>query len=105
MCIRDRYGKGPFGAKVIEESQGRLLAWCLIGTKSYLAYRIEREGEHQVRITPIAYLERVRKVGIALFLALFYICLLYTSDAPDERSSVVLGGRRNIKKKKKTWCM
>ena len=35
---------------------------------------------------------------------LFYrdvICLLYTSDAADERSSVDLGGRRIIKKKKK----
>ena len=27
-------------------------------------------------------------------------CLLYTSDAADERSSVDLGGRRTIKKKK-----
>ena len=30
------------------------------------------------------------------------ICLLYTSDAADERSSVDLGGRRIIKKKTKT---
>ena len=30
----------------------------------------------------------------------FLICLLYTSDAADERSSVDLGGRRIIKKKK-----
>ena len=30
----------------------------------------------------------------------FYGCLLYTSDAADERSSVDLGGRRIIKKKK-----
>ena len=28
-------------------------------------------------------------------------CLLYTSDAADERSSVDIGGRRIIKKKKK----
>ena len=28
------------------------------------------------------------------------ICLLYTSDAADERSSVDLGGRRIIKKQK-----
>ena len=28
------------------------------------------------------------------------VCLLYTSDAADERSSVDLGGRRIIKKKK-----
>ena len=31
----------------------------------------------------------------------FYTCLLYTSDAADERSSVDLGGRRIIKKKQK----
>ena len=31
---------------------------------------------------------------------LLCICLLYTSDAADERSSVDLGGRRIIKKKK-----
>ena len=37
-------------------------------------------------------------------------CLLYTSDAADERSSVDLGGRRIIKKKKQdnnkkqTWA-
>ena len=30
-----------------------------------------------------------------------YSCLLYTSDAADERSSVDLGGRRIIKKKNK----
>ena len=29
----------------------------------------------------------------------YVICLLYTSDAADERSSVDLGGRRIIKKK------
>ena len=30
-----------------------------------------------------------------------YRCLLYTSDAADERSSVDLGGRRILKKKKR----
>ena len=32
----------------------------------------------------------------------YYSCLLYTSDAADERSSVDLGGRRIIKKKNMT---
>ena len=32
---------------------------------------------------------------------MIYFCLLYTSDAADERSSVDLGGRRIIKKKNK----
>ena len=34
--------------------------------------------------------------------AVFRACLLYTSDAADERSSVDLGGRRIIKKKIRT---
>ena len=33
-----------------------------------------------------------------------YACLLYTSDAADERSSVDLGGRRIIKKKTQQIC-
>ena len=35
-------------------------------------------------------------------LANYIICLLYTSDAADEEDSVDLGGRRIIKKKKRT---
>ena len=35
-----------------------------------------------------------------LIITRIYTCLLYTSDAADERSSVDLGGRRIIKKKK-----
>ena len=36
----------------------------------------------------------------AAVVGLIHRCLLYTSDAADERSSVDLGGRRIIKKKK-----
>ena len=36
----------------------------------------------------------------SIFLTWNKPCLLYTSDAADERSSVDLGGRRIIKKKK-----
>ena len=42
----------------------------------------------------------IRKI-LADILAEDATCLLYTSDAADERSSVDLGGRRIIKKKKK----
>ena len=38
-----------------------------------------------------------------LFAALVPACLLYTSDAADERSSVDLGGRRIIKKQKTVY--
>ena len=38
-------------------------------------------------------------LGRDLLAGLHHFCLLYTSDAADERSSVDLGGRRIIKKK------
>ena len=41
-------------------------------------------------------LEKMNKMK---YTAQVLICLLYTSDAADERSSVDLGGRRIIKKK------
>ena len=45
----------------------------------------------QTPVIPVIQLNRVGR---------HYGCLLYTSDAADERSSVDLGGRRIIKKKK-----
>ena len=47
---------------------------------------------------PLGAYPHARRVGNLLFLS--GICLLYTSDAADERSSVDLGGRRVIKKKR-----
>ena len=45
----------------------------------------------------ILHRQRARRVGVT---DIDQPCLLYTSDAADERSSVDLGGRRIIKKKK-----
>ena len=44
----------------------------------------------------------LKLVGVLEFVDQDVACLLYTSDAADERSSVDLGGRRIIKKKKTT---
>ena len=41
----------------------------------------------------------IRASRVVAFADLGMDCLLYTSDAADERSSVDLGGRRIIKKK------
>ena len=41
--------------------------------------------------------------GVGGFIHELFTCLLYTSDAADERSSVDLGGRRIIKKKNKVY--
>ena len=50
---------------------------------------------------PIAKHQLVQQM-IATMVRGYETCLLYTSDAADERSSVDLGGRRIIKKKKNT---
>ena len=54
-------------------------------------------------IPPIQY-PTMSRIGFPMALTLIvyvvYHCLLYTSDAADARSSVDLGGRRIIKKKK-----
>ena len=44
-------------------------------------------------------LRRLLGASVQLRLHILVVCLLYTSDAADERSSVDLGGRRIIKKK------
>ena len=70
MCIRDRRG----------------VTWADEVT-DVVFHRGDIEAE---LVTPVIHAIPVQR---ALF------CLLYTSDAADERSSVDLGGRRIIKKK------
>ena len=73
MCIRDRYGTKPriqLGDKFAEVNEIPLF--------------LER---HKTKVPESRHGQITS-------------CLLYTSDAADERSSVDLGGRRIIKKKK-----
>jgi hypothetical protein len=50
-----------------------MIAWGLSGKKSFLAYRIERKDTNQVRVTPLAYLDKTRKAALAVPLALIFI--------------------------------
>ena len=54
------------------------------------------------RIIPVLDLRKLFGLSGAQQTTHTRICLLYTSDAADERSSVDIGGRRILKKKKKT---
>ena len=56
-------------------------------------------GSTFLQVKEARQIERVDVAGLRIFHHLV-VCLLYTSDAADERSSVDLGGRRIIKKKK-----
>ena len=84
MCIRDR----PCGVRV--------------GPGGGRAARAGARGRALARACgpPRAHARGPRLVGRAVGATEFRGCLLYTSDAADERSSVDLGGRRIIKKKK-----
>ena len=55
---------------------------------------MQREGRHRV-----SRWRRVVGTRLGPLYQPLVVCLLYTSDAADERSSVDLGGRRIIKKK------
>ena len=61
--------------------------------------RVLRPGRHAVGQASSRRLFRRARRRLAV------ACLLYTSDAADERSSVDLGGRRIIKKKKRNQAI
>ena len=99
MCIRDSFsvdstnhkdGRKPSDA-VVERLLRMRIRWsstfiCLIGPKTHTREWVNDEIKW-------AHEQGKKIVGV-------YTCLLYTSDAADERSSVDLGGCSNIKKKK-----
>ena len=62
--------------------------------------RYEIEAEYDLNTDFVAYMDKFIAYHQIKEIKKFYACLLYTSDAADERSSVDLGGRRIIKKKK-----
>ena len=72
----------------------------------------KRQDQTAARVLPVGYASELNGVSrefrassgslvlvFLLALLFIYLCLLYTSDAADERSSGDLGGRRLIKKK------
>ena len=67
-------------------------------------YKRQEQGAAPLRGTEATSLPWLDIAAIVLggLAVLLFVCLLYTSDAADERSSVDLGGRRIIKKKKDT---
>ena len=95
MCIRDsreNNGNGPFrfpgfeSGAVYNEKE-------IIEFMRSRAFGIDKIENPRVNIPLAPKLLEIKDN--------YSICLLYTSDAADERSSVDLGGRRIIKKKKK----
>ena len=95
MCIRDSdYTAGP--------DETALRGYKFYWHKSEVVGRAEI-AEPVERLQQLSKDKEKEKAGFKLRdsqYTQFRPCLLYTSDAADERSSVDLGGRRIIKKKK-----
>ena len=67
---------------------------CIRDRHDILFFVRHESNGNQWGLTPFTFCMREGATGCGS-------CLLYTSDAADERSSVDLGGRRIIKKKNK----
>ena len=67
--------------------------------KHYDSIHPSQFAEWFMEFSPVFY-EALKPDGSLVINIKDKVCLLYTSDAADERSSVDLGGRRIIKKKK-----
>ena len=67
-------------------------------------YKRQGDHRHQALFVPLDLIQPLACHNLtSIPLDFMYsFCLLYTSDAADERSSVDLGGRRIIKKKKQS---
>ena len=85
MCIRDRYGLAATMQVALVASLA-FHAAAIVGLGFKVPDPRAWDAPHNV---------------LDVVLVNAKSCLLYTSDAADERSSVDLGGRRIIKKKKK----
>ena len=91
-CLLNFFFQAEDGIRDLVRSRGlgdvykrQELKFCKRRETSYSIYKLAKYLGKRVICTSDMYLP----------------CLLYTSDAADERSSVDLGGRRIIKKKKK----
>lgn len=67
------YSQGFFGARVIDETPDSFIAWGISGNKGCFAYKVERLDVLRIQITPLAYLERRRKIGLGVILALMFV--------------------------------
>ena len=92
MCIRDRYNVEDYWSDVAKRMDLRNTNRLVAGDSEPF-YEYKRENFLKLLLANNFHNKSVLEVGCGP-------CLLYTSDAADERSSVDLGGRRNIKKKK-----
>src|SRR5678809_1777378 len=105
MCIRDRISKLKERIIIIPGQMGiigfanELFGEHITPSLSTVAQQTIRMGKSALNLLVDIMEKKEQHIKQKIVLDPLLICLLYTSDAADERSSVDLGGRRIIKKK------
>src|SRR5678815_6022547 len=98
MCIRDR----RFGIREVWQVEGDTLGTGLFFEEETPPMGDDEPAQLDQALDTLSSGWLLRRYPWAGSLStahtVLYYCLLYTSDAADERSSVDLGGRRIIKK-------
>ena len=92
MCV---FFQAEDGIRDLVRSRGLGDVYKRQGVAAGLLLDLRQDAGQELRADPMLTHDGQDEVGP---------CLLYTSDAADERSSVDLGGRRIIKKKKEGMC-
>ena len=92
MCIRDRI-----------KDEAEKMAGGLGDKTLRIGAKVGENGRIFGSVNTIMIADALKAIGFEVDRKSIKLkgCLLYTSDAADERSSVDLGGRRIIQKKKK----
>ena len=95
MCIRDSFYPYRIPGKEFPDEASYKKSGSLLNKDDW------RRSNTDSIIKALSLVIKQEKKLCRFGISPFSVCLLYTSDAADERSSVDLGGRRIIKKKKK----
>src|SRR5678815_2775171 len=92
QCVQMNNLRGVLGVKIDKMRNERIIELC----------GVKKEVNERINESTSRWFGHVERMDDSRLVKRMYSgCLLYTSDAADERSSVDLGGRRIIKKKKK----
>ena len=105
MCIRDRNYPNPFNPStnikyvITSNAFVTLKVYDVLGNEVTTLVNEEKSaGNYDVRFDISKLSANTQGLSSGIYFYRLQTCLLYTSDAADERSSVDLGGRRIIKK-------